>query len=280
MRVAAKIVVTDEQHATLERWVRGRSTPVRLMQRAQIILLAADGKQNKEIADTLDVQASTVGRWRQRFAERGLAGIEKDAPRGGRKPTKQRHWAQRIVETTLHQTPPNATHWSVRTLAKHLGIRPNLVHRVWTAHQLKPHRIETFKLSRDPQFVEKGVDVVGLYLHPPEHALVLCEEQTPTGLDLHLIVDNYNTHKHPKVKTWLKRHPRLGWQDHGAVVLTERLDLRMQVRIVPVRLRDGRLEVVDHDRLRDAAEVPEGVLQAPQEVLRRLVVDHLAVDLP
>ena len=278
MRVAVKIMVTDEQRATLQRWARGRSTPVRLMQRAQMILQAADGKQNKEIADTRGVQASTVGRWRQRFAERGLAGIEKDAPRGGRKPTKQRHWAQLIVETTLHKTPPNATHWSVRTLAKHLGIRPNLVHRVWTAHQLKPHRIETFKLSRDPQFTEKLVDVVGLYLNPPEHALVLCcdeksqiqaldrtqpglplkkgrcgtmthdyqrhgtttlfaalsmldgkvigdclprhrhqewikflrliEEQTPAGLDLHLIVDNYNTHKHPKVKAWLKRHPR------------------------------------------------------------------------
>ncbi len=278
MRVAVKIMVTDEQRATLQRWARGRSTPVRLMERAQMILQAADGQQNKAIADTLGVQASTVGRWRQRFAERGLAGIEKDAPRGGRKPTKQRHWAQRIVETTLHQTPPNATHWSVRTLAKHLGIRPNLVHRVWTAHQLKPHRIETFKLSRDPQFTEKLVDVVGLYLNPPEHALVLCcdeksqiqaldrtqpglplkkgrcgtmthdyqrhgtttlfaalsmldgkvigdclprhrhqewikflrliEEQTPPGLDLHLIVDNYNTHKHPKVKAWLQRHPR------------------------------------------------------------------------
>jgi transposase len=278
MRVAAKIVVTDEQRATLQRWARGRSTSVRLMQRARMILMAADGKQNKEIADTLGVQPSTVGRWRQRFADSGLGGIEKDAPRGGRKPTKQCHWAKRIVETTLHKTPSNATHWSVRTLAKHLGIRPNLVHRVWKVHHLKPHLVETFKLSRDPQFVEKLVDVVGLYLNPPEHALVLCcdeksqiqaldrtqpglpikkgrcgtmthdykrhgtttlfaalsmldgkvigdcmprhrhqewikflkliEEQTPAGLDLHLIVDNYNTHKHPKVKTWLKRHPR------------------------------------------------------------------------
>jgi len=95
-----------------------------------MILLAADGKQNKEIADTLDVQASTVGRWRQRFAARGLAGIEKDASRGGRKPTKQRHWAQRIVETTLHKTPPNATHRSVRTLAKHLGIHRAAFHSI------------------------------------------------------------------------------------------------------------------------------------------------------
>lgn len=278
MRIAAKITVTDEQRATLQRWARGRSTPVRLMQRAQMILLAAEGKQSKKIAETLGVQPSTVGRWRQRFAERGLAGIEKDAPRSGRQPTKQHHWAKRIIETTLQETPPNATHWSIRTLAKHLGIRPNLVQREWKAHNLKPFRVRTFKLSRDPRFVEKLVDVVGLYLNPPEHALVLCceeksqiqaldrtqpglplqkgrcgtmthdykrngtttlfaalsmldgkvigdcrprhrhqewiqflkliEEQTPAGLDLHLIVDNDNTHKHSKVKTWLKRHPR------------------------------------------------------------------------
>ena len=278
MRIAKSITVTDEERVTLQRWARGRRTPVRLMQRAKMILMATDGRQNKEIAETLGVQPSTVGRWRKRFAANGLAGIEKDAPRGGRKPSKQRHWAKRIIETTLHETPPNATHWSVRTLAKHLGIRPNLVHRVWKAHQLKPSQTRTFKLSRDPKFVEKLVDVVGLYLHPPEHALVLCcdeksqiqaldrtqpglplkkgrcgtmthdykrngtttlfaamslldgkmigtcmprhrhqewikflqliDEQTPSGLDLHLIVDNYNTHKHPKVQSWLKRHRR------------------------------------------------------------------------
>jgi transposase len=278
MRIAKSITVTDEERVTLQRWARGRRTPVRLMQRAKMILMAAEGRQNKEIAETLGVQPSTVGRWRKRFAANGLAGIEKDAPRGGRTPSKQRHWAKRIIETTLHETPPNATHWSVRTLAKHLGIRPNLVHRVWKAHQLKPSHTRTFKLSRDPKFVEKLVDVVGLYLHPPEHALVLCcdeksqiqaldrtqpglplkkgrcgtmthdykrngtttlfaamsmldgkmigtcmprhrhqewikflkliDEQTPSDLDLHLIVDNYNTHKHPKVQSWLKRHRR------------------------------------------------------------------------
>jgi len=278
MRVAQTITVTDDQRVTLQRWARGRSTPVRLMQRAKMILMAIDGTQNKEIARTLGVQPSTVGRWRKRFAQSGLAGIEKDAPRGGRKPIKQRRWAKRIIETTLHETPPNATHWSVRTLAKHLGIRPNLVHRVWKAHQLKPFQVRTFKLSRDPKFVEKLVDVVGLYLNPPDHALVLCcdeksqiqaldrtqpglplkkgrcgtmthdykrngtttlfaalemaegkligtcmsrhrhqewikflkliDQQTPEGLDLHLIVDNYNTHKHAKVKAWLKRHRR------------------------------------------------------------------------
>jgi len=278
MRVAATITVTNEQRVTLQRWARGRSTPVRRMQRAKMILMAATGKQNDEIARTLGVQASTVSRWRRRFAERGLVGIEKDAPRGGRKPTQQRHWAQRIIETTLHETPPMATHWSIRTLAKHLGTSPSLVQRVWKAHQLKPSQVQTFKLSRDRHFVEKLLDVVGLYLHPPDHALVLCcdeksqiqaldrtqpglplkkgrcgtmthdykrngtttlfaalelaegkligtcmsrhrhqewikflkliDHETPEGLDLHLIVDNYNTHKHPKVKAWLKRHPR------------------------------------------------------------------------
>jgi len=130
MRVAAKITITDEQRVTLKRWARGRSTPVRLMYRARMILMAAEGQRNQAIAETLGTQPSTVGRWRQRFAQRGLAGIEKDAPRGGRKPTKQVRWAKRIVETTLHETPPNATHWSIRTLAQHLGICPNLVHRV------------------------------------------------------------------------------------------------------------------------------------------------------
>ena len=278
MRVASEINLTDEQRKTLQRWGRGRRTPVRVMQRAKIVLLAASGTMNKDIARELSMQPSTVGRWRKRFAESGLAGIEKDAPRGGRRATKQRRWAKRIIETTLHETPPNATHWSLRTLADHLGISYGMVYRVWKAHNIKPHLTRTFKLSRDPQFVEKLTDVVGLYLNPPEHALVLCcdeksqiqaldrtqpglpiktgrcgtmthdykrngtttlfaalelaegkligtcmprhrhqewitflkliDAQTPPELDLHLIVDNYNTHKHPKVKAWLKRHRR------------------------------------------------------------------------
>jgi transposase len=315
MRVAAKITVTDEQRATLQRWARGRSTPVRLMHRARMILMAAEGQQNKQIAERLGTQPSTVGRWRQRFAAGGLAGIEKDAPRGGRKPTKQVRWAKRIIETTLHETPPNATHWSVRTLAKHLGICPNLVHRVWKAHNLKPHLIETFKLSRDPKFVDKLLDVVGLYLNPPEHALVLCcdeksqiqaldrtqpslplkkgrcgtmthdykrngtttlfaalsmldgkvigdcmprhrhqewikfltliEGQTPADLDLHLIVDNYNTHKHPKVKKWLKRHPR--FHIHFIPTSSSWLNLveRWFREITDKRIRRGTFHSVD-----------------------------------
>jgi transposase len=316
MRVAATITVTDEQRVTLRRWARGRSTPVRLMQRAKMILMAADGTQNQEIAATLGVQPSTVGRWRQRFAERGLAGIEKDAPRGGRKPSLQRHWAKRIIEATLHETPPHATHWSIRTLAEHLGIHANLVHRVWKAHHLKPFQVRTFKLSRDPKFVEKLLDVVGVYLNPPEHALVLCcdeksqiqaldrtqpglplkkgrcgtmthdykrngtttlfaalelaegkligtcmprhrhqewitflkliDEQTPAGLDLHLIVDNYNTHKHAKVKAWLKRRPRF----HMHFIPTSSSWLNLVERwfreITDKRIRRGAFHSVRH----------------------------------
>ena len=229
------------------------------------------------IAELLGIDRRQVSRWRRRFIQTRLAGIEKDAPRGGRKPKKREHMAPLIIETTTQIKPTNATHWSVRTLAKSLGIDKSMVHRVWQASGLKPHLAKTFKVSRDKKFVEKVIDVVGLYLNPPEHALVVCadektsvqaldrtqpglplrrgrlgtmthdykrhgtttlfaalemtegrvigacmnrhrhqewikflkliDQQTPAGLDLHLIVDNYSTHKHPRVKAWFKRHP-------------------------------------------------------------------------
>jgi transposase len=278
MRVAPKVTVADEDRKTLERWARGRSTPVRLMQRAQIVLLAAEGQENKDIAQTVGVTRQLVGRWRSRYVQQGLAGIEKDAPGRGRKATVRDAVAAKIIEATTQTKPPHGTHWSTRTLARALGVSPAMVGRVWKANGLKPHLSRTFKLSNDPRFIEKVVDVVGLYLNPPEHALVLCcdeksqiqaldrtqpglplkkgrcgtmthdykrngtttlfaalemaegkvigtcmqrhrhqewikflkliDQQTPADLDLHLIVDNYNTHKHPKVKAWLKRHPR------------------------------------------------------------------------
>lgn len=276
MRVAPQIDLTEEELATLKRWSRGRKTPARLVRRAQIVLLAAEGKDNQEIAAELGIERTIVGRWRRRFAAQGLAGIEKDAPRGGRKADTK--LAQKIVEYTTQRQPSNATHWSTNTLAKELGVSQSRVSRVWRANGLKPHLVRTFKVSNDPQFVEKLIDVVGLYLNPPEKALVFCadeksqiqaldrtqpglplkkgrcgtmthdykrngtttlfaalevaegrliskcmprhrhqewikflkliDESTPDDLDLHLIVDNYATHKHPKVKTWLKRHPR------------------------------------------------------------------------
>jgi transposase len=248
------------------------------MQRARIVLLAAEGRQNKEIAETLGVMERTVGRWRTRFVKHGLAGIDKDLPRGGRKPTTRLEREQEIVHKTTQERPENATHWSSRTLAAELGVSPSMVLRVWRANGLKPHRVKTFKVSNDPHFEEKLLDVVGLYLNPPEHALVLSADEksqiqaldrtqpglpikkgrcgtmthdykrngtttlfaaidmaeghvistcmqrhrhqewirflnridgeTPSHLDVHLIVDNYSTHKHPKVKSWLKRHRR------------------------------------------------------------------------
>jgi transposase len=278
MRVAPKVVLTDEQRTALLRWARGRATPARLVRRAKIVLLAADGKENLEIASELDVERTIVGRWRRRFVDQGLAGIEKDAPRGGRPASKRQQVAQRIVEATTKQIPSNATHWSTNSLARHLGVSQSMVSRIWRANGLKPHLSRTFKLSNDARFVEKLTDVVGLYLDPPEHALVLsCDEksqiqaldrtqpglplkkgrcgtmthdykrngtttlfaalsmldgrvisrcdarhrhqewlkflrqidaETPAELDLHLIVDNYATHKHPRVQSWLKKHRR------------------------------------------------------------------------
>jgi transposase len=278
MKSAPRITLTDEQRRVLTRWSRGRSTPVRQMQRAKIVLLAAEGKMNKEIAVELGIMPNTVVRWRSRFAAGGPAAIEKDLPRSGRKPTQRDAVARKIIETTTQTRPANATHWSGRTLAAALGIDKSIVWRVWKANGLKPHLSRTFKVSNDPRFVEKLTDVVGLYLNPPERAMVFCvdeksqiqaldrtqpglplkkgrcgtmthdykrngtttlfaalelakgkligrcmdrhrhqewikflkliDTETPPKLDLHLIVDNYATHKHPKVKAWLKRHPR------------------------------------------------------------------------
>lgn len=278
MRVADPVVLSKSERQTVERWSRGRTTPARVVLRAKIILSAATGMRNQDIAQQLRTSRLTVGLWRRRFVQQRLAGIEKDAPRGGRKPTRRNRVARRIVEWTTQKRPAHATHWSVRTLAKALDVSAAMVHRVWKANGLKPHLTRTFKVSNDPQFVDKLLDIVGLYLNPPEHALVLCadeksqiqaldrtqpslpmypgrcgtmthdykrngtttlfvalelaegrligtcmprhrhqewirflkliDQETPADLDLHVIVDNYATHKHPKVKSWLKRHPR------------------------------------------------------------------------
>jgi transposase len=278
MRVATGIELAAEERATLTKWARGRSTPARLVLRANVVLLAAAGRRNDQIAKKLKTSRQTVGLWRTRFATERLAGIEKDAPRGGR-PHRAREKAEaEIIRATTQEKPANATHWSVRTLAKHLGLDKSLVHRVWRANGLKPHLVRGFKLSNDPRFMEKLHDVVGLYLNPPEHALVfsadeksqiqaldrtqpglplkrgragtmthdykrngtttlfaaiemaagtviatcmprhrhqewikfmrLIDAETPPELEIHVIADNYATHKHPSVERWLKRHPR------------------------------------------------------------------------
>jgi transposase len=278
MRVASPIQLTDEERQTLERWARGRRTPARVVLRAKIVVRAAAGALNKDIAAELGTDRECVGRWRRRFAEQRLAGIERDAPRAGRPPRIRLATVQRIVTLTTTTSPPAATHWTTRTLAPVAGVSPKTVHRIWHAHGLKPHQSRTFKLSRDPQFVEKLTDVVGLYLNPPAKALVFCadeksqiqaldrtqpglplkkgrgatmphdykrhgtttlfaalnvltgrligtcqprhrhqewlrflrllDQQTPPTRPLHLIVDNYATHKHPTVWRWLARHPR------------------------------------------------------------------------
>jgi transposase len=278
MRRACQISLSDEDRTTLERWSRGRSTQARLVTRARIVLAAAEGMENKDIAAELGISRGAVARWRDRFAAAGVAGIKKDAPRGGRPRKPRQDLVRRIIEMTTRQKPAGATHWSTRTLAEALGTNRSLVNRVWRAHGLKPHLCRTFKVSNDPLFAEKLIDIVGLDLDPPEHALVLCvdeksqiqaldrtqkslplypgrcatmthdykrngtttlfaaldvlegrligqcmprhrhqefikflkriDAETPPELDLHLIVDNYATHKHPKVEAWLKRHKR------------------------------------------------------------------------
>jgi transposase len=278
MRIASPITVNEADRAVLQRWARGRRIPARLAQRAKIVLRAAEGGRNDVIARKLGTDRLLVGRWRNRFSKLGVAGIEKDAPRGGRKPTARDAIAAKIIEWTTQRKPHNATHWSTRMLAKELGTSRAMVNRVWRANGLKPHLSRPFKVSNDRQFEEKLLDVVGLYLNPPEHALVLSvdeksqiqaldrtqpglplkkgrcgtmthddkrngtttlfaalstldgqvlstcmdrhrhqewiqflkliDTQTPAELELHLIADNYATHKHPKVRSWLKRHPR------------------------------------------------------------------------
>ena len=278
MRKAVSITLTRDERTTLTKWSRSRTAPARLVSRAKVILLAAEGFQNREIAEQFGVHRVTVSMWRNRFAVDRLTGIEQERPGRGRRATKRKHWSRTIVEVTLNTTPKDATHWSTRSLATHLGIDKSMVARVWRDHELAPHRVRTFKLSGDKRFVEKLIDVVGLYLRPPEHALVLSvdeksqiqaldrtqpslpfkkgrcgtmthdykrngtttlfaalemasgqligtcmkrhrhqewlkflkliDAETPAELDLHLIADNYTTHKHPKVKAWLGRHTR------------------------------------------------------------------------
>jgi len=179
MRVAKVVVLSDEERAALVKWARGRRIPARLVQRARIVLAAAEGEQNLEIARELKCTKRTVATWRNRFIDQRLDGIRQDAPRGGRKPAQRSRFEAEIIRRTTQELPPNATQWSKRSLALALGCSDSLVQRVWRDNGLRPHRTKTFKVSNDPQFAEKLVDIVGLYLNPPEHALVLsCDEKT------------------------------------------------------------------------------------------------------
>lgn len=170
VRVAPVIMLTEEERAELKRLIRSKLTSVRLSQRARIVLLAADGIRNSDIAEQLGVGRVQVSRWRERYAASRLAGIERDLPRGA-PPVKVD--AARLVELTTQSKPEAATHWSTRKMAAELGVSAASVSRHWRAHGLKPHIVRGFKISRDPKFVEKLEDIVGLYMSPPEHALVL-----------------------------------------------------------------------------------------------------------
>ena len=177
MHVASPLTLQLEERRELERWSHGRSTPHRLVLRSKIVLLAAKGLQNKQIAKKLRVQRNTVWLWRSRFTSHRLDGIRKDAPRPGRKQRIDRRKVDEIIERTLYTKPKGATHWSTRTMAKEAGVSRATVHRIWKSHKIQPHREGSIKLSKDPEFNEKVRDIVGLYMNPPDKAVVICMDE-------------------------------------------------------------------------------------------------------
>lgn len=276
-RPKAELNLTDEEREQLVRWTRRRKSSQALALRSRIVLACADGDDNKTVAAGLDCSPATVGKWRTRFIAERLDGLS-DEPRPGRPVTVTAAAVEDVVVTTLESTPANATHWTRSKMAERTGLSKSTIGRIWKAFDLKPHREEGFKLSNDPLFVEKVYDVVGLYLNPPEAAVVLSvdeksqvqalarsqpafpmmpgmpekrthdyvrhgttslfaafntadgtvisslhrkhraiefkkflikiDQQVPDELEVHLICDNYGTHKHPTVKAWLEKHPR------------------------------------------------------------------------
>ena len=278
MKTKAKKDFSDQDKQALVRLAAGRNTAQKVVLRANIIIKMMEGSKKKHVAQELGTSRPTVNLWIDRYAGKGINGLLVDAPRPGRKLKLSPDKEKAIVEATLRQKPANATHWSVRTMAEAQSVSRMTVHRVWKKYGLKPHKFETFKLSTDPNFVEKVQDIVGLYLNPPDKALVICvdeksqiqaldrtqpglpmkkgrcntmthdykrhgtttlfaalnmldgtvigqcmpkhgqdeflkflkqiDKETPKELDLHLIVDNYGTHKTAKVTEWLSKHPR------------------------------------------------------------------------
>ena len=278
MRTAPRVELSVEDKGWLEKVSRSRIEAVRLLERALIVLLAADGQTNRQIGLSLGITEEKAARWRGRFLAQGRLGLAQDAPGRGRKPTYLPKVVSMVVRRTTRQKPEAATHWSRRVMARATDLSASTIGRIWRQHGLKPHLSRTFKVSNDPQFAEKLEDIVGLYLAAPEHALVFCcdeksqvqaldrtqpglplkkgrastfthdyvrhgtttlfaalnvadgtvigqcqarhrhlewlkflrllDAQTTPDRELHLILDNYATHKHPKVKAWLHKHPR------------------------------------------------------------------------
>jgi transposase len=174
--VAVGIELSVEERAQLESWARRRTSAQALAQRSRIVLLAADGLTNTQIAERLAIKRGTAARWRSRFASDRLDGLV-DEPRPGRPRTITDEQVEEVIIKTLESTPKDATHWSTRSMAREVGLTQSAVLRIWKAFGLQPHRQETWKLSKDPQFIEKVRDVVGLYLNPPERAVVLCVDE-------------------------------------------------------------------------------------------------------
>lgn len=271
------LVMTSEERAKLEQWARRPKSAQRLALRARLVLRCAEGLSHQAVARELRVSGATVGKWRERFRTARLEGLA-DEPRPGAPREISDSQVEEVVTRTLESTPPQATHWSTRSMARATKVSHMAVARIWRAFGLQPHRSETFKLSSDPFFVEKVRDIVGLYLNPPEHALVLCvdeksqvqaldrtrpllplrpgvperqthdyirhgttslfaalevatgkvigrcqhrhrsqeflkfleevDRQLAVGPEVHIVMDNYGTHKTPKVKRWFARHPR------------------------------------------------------------------------
>src|SRR5258708_2805770 len=277
-KVASAVVLSEPDRDQLESWVRAQCTPQQVALRSRILLMAANGKQDLEIADELNVNRHTPALWRERFQTQGLDGVWEVQPGRGRKPRYDETKVAGRVAASLQTQPTGSTPWSCRTMARAQQVSPSTINRLWKEHNLKPHRTRSFKLSRDIKFLEKLTDVVGLYLNPPDRSLVLCideksqiqaldrtqpglplkkgrcgtfthdyvrhgtttlfaaleilegqvigqcfprhrhqeflrflrrlDDEFPEKLKLHLVLDNYGTHKHPRVQSWLERHPR------------------------------------------------------------------------
>ena len=325
-RPLSPLSLEPEEREVLERWTRRRKTAQALALRARIVLLADEGSSNAEVAEALGITRATVGKWRSRFLERRLDGLL-DEPRPGAPRSITDEDVERVVTLTLEEAPKEATHWSTRSMARRSGLTQSAVSRIWRAFALQPHRSETFKLSSDPLFIEKVRDIVGLYLNPPDRAMVLCVDEksqiqtldrsqpllpmrpgqierrthdyvrhgttslfaalntktgevlaqchkrhrsvefkkfldaidhaVPQDLDVHLILDNYQTHKTPLIRNWLAKRPRyhlhftptsaswLNMVERWFAALTEK-QLRRGVHRSTRELETAILNFVDH----------------------------------
>jgi transposase len=323
MRTPMKLTLSEEDHATLNRWVKSRAVGDKQTLRARMVLMTADGCSTQAILQALNISAPTLNVWRRRYQTCGIEGLKKGKTRPSRVPPLPEAKIQEVLTLTLTGKPVHATHWSCRTLAEQVGISRMAVHRIWQAHRLKPHRVKGFKVSNDPQFAEKLRDVVGLYLDPPEKAVVFSvdeksqiqaldrtqpglpmkpgkngtmthdykrhgtttlfaalnvhdgtvigeclpkhrndeflkflkklDRQTDKALDIHVILDNYATHKHPNVKDWLAKKPRVHLHFTPTSASWVNLVERFFRDITEERIRRGVFHSVD--------ELKEAILQ-------------------